>query len=477
MPNPSAPRFKFIGHALRADGPFRPAVSYDGLGVTTLSGESYLVAYPRESDAKFARRNEMAFFASPLALACSRFQGYLSSKAVTRDLPNPMYVAMADNIDGKGNSLDVFLAQFIVQAKARGSMLLLVDMPAAMPSTQAAQLQQRVLPYWSAIEPEAVTDYVVGDDGTFEFVEFAGNVTREDRSRAPCVWRFDRTSWSACDGEKRTIVSGEHNLGTCPVIAFTEGGDFPHFGPFSAIADIARRIFNADSELDEILRSQTFSLLTMQVPEDATNEQKLAAAQVAGQTIGTSNLLVHGGSTPAFIAPPDGPARVYLDRMAKLQAQIDEIGLNVATVNAQESGIAMTMRFSAINGELSAFSQRMEDLERRAWELSRLWLSLTQSPTIQWPRDFNIADVERELKILADMQAAGMPPAVIAEQQKRVVSLQFAGLEVEEMDEINASIDERMMRPEPAGGNVLPLRPDPNAPVRDAILRMANGGS
>jgi hypothetical protein len=477
MPHPFAPRFKFIGHALRADGPFRPSVSHDGQGGTTLSGESYLVAYPRESDAKFARRNEIAFYASPLALACSRFQGYLSSKAVTRDLPNEMYVKMADDVDGKGNSLDVFLAQFVIQAKARGSMLLLVDMPAAMPATQAAQLQQRVLPYWTAIEPEAVTDYALGDDGTFEFVEFSGNVTREDRTRVPCVWRFDRATWSARDAEKRIIVSGTHNLGTCPVLAFTEGGDFPCFGPFSAIADIARRLFNADSELDEILRAQTFSLLTMQVPADATNEQKLAAAQVAGQTIGTSNLLVHGGSTPQFIAPPDGPARVYLDRMSKLQAKIDEIGLNVATVNAQESGLAMTMRFAAINGELSAFAQRMEDLERRAWELSRLWLSLTQAPKIQWPRDFNIADVDHELKILADMQAAGMPPEVIAEQQKRVVSLQFAGLDVEQLDEINASIDERLMRPEPSGANVLPMRPDPNAPVRESLIRMANGGA
>lgn len=475
MPSPSAQRFKFIAHALRGDGPFRPVVLDYGDNNARLSGLSYLVRYPRESDAKFARRNEIAFYASPLALACSRFGGHLSTMAVSRELPNQQYQRIAEDVDGKGNSVDVFWSQFMLQAKARGSMLLLVDMPATLPGTQAEQIGQRVLPFWSAIEPESLTDYAVGDDGKFDFVEFSGNFTRSDGSRAECIWHFDREQWSAKDKEKRTLAEGTHPLGECPVLIFTEGGDFPHFGPFSAIADLSKRLFNADSELDEILRSQTFSLLTMQVPEESTDAQKLSAAQVAGQSIGTSNLMVHSGSTPAFIAPPDGPARVYLDRIKRLESKIDEVGLNVATVNAQESGIAMQMRFQAINGELSRFSLRMEDLERRAWDLCRRWLSMQQAPSVQWPRDFNIADVEHELKILADMQAAGMPAEVIAEQQKRIVTLQFAGLDTADKDALTAAIDERPLEPE-GSGNVVPLRPDPDAGLRDALEQRLRSG-
>ena len=65
----------------------------------------------------------------------------------------------------------------------------------------------------------------------------------------------------------------------------------------------------------------------------------------------------------------------------KLRDQIQEIGLNVATVNQQESGIAMQMRFQAINAELASFSARMEDLERRAWNLSRKWLGMSSGPS------------------------------------------------------------------------------------------------
>lgn len=444
MPNnSSAPRYKFIGHALNGDGPFRPSVSVDANLRASSAGPCYLVQYPRESDEKYARRCELAWYASPLAHACSRFSGYLATREVTREYPHELFEVMAADVDGKGNAIDVFMQQLCVQAKARGAVLLLVDMPAQMAPTLGTQLATRTAPYWTVVLPESIMDYEVGDDGRLNFGEFSGNFTKENGERVSCVWHFDREGWRASGEGKATLAEGEHGLGECPLIVFTESGDFPCFGPFAAIADLSKRLYNLDSELDEILRAQTFSLLTMQVPDDSTVAQKMEAAKAAGETIGTNNLMVHSGSTPAFIAPPDGPARVYLDRIDKLRDQIGEIGLSVATVNQQESGIAMQMRFQTINAELSRFSVRMEDFERRAWDLSRNWLGMQSAPDIQWPRDFNIADVEKELKLLTEMQAAGFPPVVIAEQQKRVVSLQFGGLEQDREDEINAAIDER----------------------------------
>lgn len=447
MFNNSAQRFQFIAHALRGDGPFRPVVTETGDGTTTFSGYSYLVRYPRESVEKFNRRNQVAYYASPLARACSRFVGYLSMRPATRDLPNAQYQAIAEDVDGKGDSIDVFFSDFAVQAKARGTMLLLVDMPANLPATQAEQIRGRMLPFWTSIDPESVTDYALGDDGKFDFVEFAGNYILANGERVECTWRFTRSDWSVVDKDSRHLAGAEHPLGECPVLIFTESGSFPCYGAFSAIADLAKALFNRQSERDEILRAQTFSLLTMQVPEQSTDAQKLAAAQVAGQTIGTNNLLVHSGSTPAFIAPPDGPARTYKDTIAEVRAEIDEVGLNVATVNQQESGIAMRLRFQALNGELSAFALRLEDLERRAWSLSQRWLQMQQAPSVQWPRDFNIADVEVELRVLADMVSGGMPEEVIAEQRKRIVSLQFAGLDTEDKDSLIQAINERTLEP------------------------------
>ena len=472
----AASRFQFIGHALDATGPFRPIVSIDGLGNATLSGSSALVRYSRESDAKFARRNELAFYASPLARVCSRFVGYLSARPPTREPGHELYQSMVDDIDGKGNGIDVFFGAFALEAKARGTMLLLVDMPPAVPANMGAQVEQRAAPYWTMVRPELLIDHQLGDDGKFDFVDFSGNWAGEDGKRVPCTWHFDRAAWAAKSLDGLTLAAGEHPLGECPLLICSESSEFPCFGPFSAIADLSRRLFNLDSELDEILRSQTFSLLTMQVPDNSTDAAKLKAAQVAGETVGTANLMVHSGSTPAFIAPPDGPARVYLDRIKDIRAQIDEIGLVISQTNQVESGVAMQMRFQALNGELSKFGARMEDIERRAWELSRRWLGMTTAPDVQWGRDFNLADVENELKILADMQATNMPTEVLVEQQHRVVSVQFAGVSPEKQGELFEAIDEQLLEPE-TPENVIPLRPaDPDAELRQALVERMRGG-
>jgi len=478
-------RFAFIGHALTGGGGFRPSVSsstdINGKISVTVNGQCYLIRYPRESEEKYGRRAEVAFYASPLAQACSRFVGYLSTKPPQRQMFSPLYEAMRDDIDGQGNSLEVFFQEFMGQAKARGSMLMLVDMPAQISPNLAAQLASRETPYWTPINPEDLTDWEIGDDGKFNFCTFPGLFTQENGERIECIWRFDREGWEARDEEKEILLgSGEHPLGECPVLIWTEGGSYPNFGPFASIADLSKRLFNLDSELDEILRSQTFSLLTMQVPDDSTAEQKMAAARAAGETVSTQNLMVHSGSTPAFIAPADGPARVYLDRIDKIRDQIKEIGLDVASINQQESGIAMTTRFQVINGALSYFAGRMEDFERRAWSLSKKWLGLSVEPTTEWQRDYNIADVERELDILSQMQSTAMPPEVVTEQRRRVIAVQFGGADQETLDGLNEAIDETERGVEGdqnQGGNVVSLPADRNAEARAALLRMAGNGA
>jgi hypothetical protein len=473
-------RFKFIGEALTGEGGFRPVVvsTYhtDGQELPQVTGLCYLNRYPRESKEKYSRRAEVAFYASPLAQACSRFVGYISTKPPMRTLGNPLYETMEEDIDGQGNCLEVWLQQFMVAAKARGSMLVLVDMPAALSPNLAAQLADRRVPYWTQIAPETLTSWEIGDDGKFNFCEFPGLFTKENGERVNCTWHFNREGWQARDdAKKQTLGEGDHPLGECPVLIFTENGAFPSFGPFAAIADLAKRLFNLDSELDEILRSQTFSLLTMEVPADSNLEQKLAAARSAGETISTNNLMVHSGSTPAFIAPPDGPANVYLQRIDKIRDQIKEIGLDIASINQQESGIAMQTRFQIINGQLAYFAERVEDFEARMWTLSQKWLGLSVAPEVEWHDDYNIADVLQELEILAQMQATAMPPEVIAEQRRRIVAVQFGGGDQETIDELQGAIDDGERGIEPAVEDTQGLPADRNAEARAGLLRLVNG--
>ncbi len=430
-------RFRFINDALTGSGGFRPAVTHNARGEASgVSGACYLTPHPRESNAKYARRCEVAWFENYLAPACSRFAGYLAANPPMRDFGGfALYQQMADDIDAQGNALDVFLHDFALHAKARGTMLALVDAPDAQSG--------RTVPLWKMIAPEAVRSFRLGDDGKFDFVEFSGTYAAgadTGSSTQEAIWRFDRQGWSVRQaGANHATDEAEHGLGECPVLIFTETGAFPCFGSFSQIADISRRLFNAWSELDEILRAQTFSLLTFQVPAD--NPQFDAAA--VAETIGTHNMLVHSASTPQFIAPPNGPASLYLEVVGKLEARIRDISLNVEGSQSQESGLALQMRFRALNSALTHFARRMEDFERRAWALSARYLGMKGVPKVSWARNFELSDINAELEILQQLQAAAAPEEVVSAQFARVVSMQFASASPEDMTAMQTAIASR----------------------------------
>lgn len=448
-------RFRFIRHALEGSGGFRPAISYDAAGEPSPPRSTYLVRYPRESDIKFARRNEVATYENFLGPACERFAGYLAQRPPSRDLPNELYATMADDINGKGDSVDVFWQDFIMQAKARGTMLLLIDTPAGLATTLEDQRQFRFVPNWLPIAPEDLIDYQLGDDGKLDHVSFPGEYSTEEGDRIEVTWYFDRVGWEARKGDQ-VIDADMHPLGECPVLIFTESGGFPCYGAFSQIADLSRAHFNRTSELDEILRAQTFSLLTYHVPPEQAHQ--FNAGQLA-EAIGTHNMLVHNGAAPAFIAPPDGPARIYLEKIAAIERRINDVALAVEAPDQQESGIALQMRFQALNAALSKFAGRIEDLERRAWELSRRWLGLSVAPDVQWRRDFTLADVATEMATLQQMQMAGLPGAAVAEQMRRIVGIQFGGMEQDALADLLDAIDERTQE-----------RGAPSADVEDGVL-------
>jgi len=434
-------RYRFIADALNGAGVFRPAVSWSGLGndLSAHVSSSALVRYPRESEIKFARRNEVAWYENHLLSACRRFVGYLAKKPPMRDIGNPLLEDFAADCDWRGNSLDVFLQSFMVETKARGSMLLLIDMPDFEVQSLAEQQAQRFFPYLVPVMPESVVAYELNNRGRLTFIEW--HITHEGK---PAIKGFDEQSWWIRVGDK--LLDGHpvpHNLGLCPVIAFTEGLDFPSFGDFAQIADISKRLFNARSELDEILRAQTFSILVAGYPHDQPGARE--SLENAVIQIGTSNALVTPGTLAEFIAPPDGPANIYLDTIAKLEEAIKRVALVVEAPEKEsaESGVALTIRFQALNSALTGFARRMEDFERRLWDVVCAWLNLpVERVTVEWAKDYALSDIKAELEVLGAMQMGGFPVEAIRQQQKQVAALAFSTADPETQQLVLEAIDE-----------------------------------
>lgn len=438
-----ARRFRFLGHALNGSGGFNPSVTYAknsaGSFVPVVDpNATYLVRYGRESDEKFARRVATAVYENHLLSACERFVSFLRRRAPTRKgAEGGLSAIFSADCDQRGTPLDSFLSTFSLEAKARGSLLLVIDKPREPASSLREQIERRGVPYLRIAYPEDLIAFEVDiDSGQFvwatlqdqEYVD--GKLTVVQRT-------YTATTWEVKNGDT-VLVSGEHPFGQCPVIPFTESGHiFPRVGKFAQVADLSKAIFSMRSQRDEQLSSVTFPLLHLQVPAEATSQFNPATVSA---TIGVHSMLVHSGEAPGFIAPPEGPAKTYLDAIDRDQTAISRITMeDVLSQSASptESGLSRKLRFEALNADLAGFAKQLQNLERRVWHLFGKGLGTAVSVTVEWPTDYNIADVMAEIDILDGMQRTGFPAAVLAEKRRSIAAVEFDA----SPDATKASID------------------------------------
>jgi hypothetical protein len=463
--NTARQRFSFLAEAFNGDGGFAPRVIWENQLVTSVdqfgnqivstrrvpktAGPCHLVPYTRESAEKFAARAAVAVYENHLREACERFIGYLGRRRPMRTgVDAPLVQLLLGDADMRGNPLDLFWVSFALQAKARGTMLLLIDLPRDdgddAPASLQQQLERRAVPLLRAIAPEQVLHHEIDDEtGLFESVTLQVHEDVDGQCCA-CELTYDSAGWTLRRGE-RVLDAAPHPFGQCPILPFCESGQvFPHAGKYAQIADLSKRVFNARSELDEILRGQTFSLLTLQVPPEA--EHQFNASQTAA-TIGTHSMLVHQGDQPAFIAPPAAPASTYLQVIDQLHQSIKRVAQDEATDDssrATESGVARRMRFERLNADLASFALGLQSLERRMWGLFHRALGTTNRVECEWPTDFNLVDTMAELDVLTGMQAAGFPPDVLAIKRKNIAAAEFDTADDETKVLIDNALDQQI---------------------------------
>ena len=373
--------------------------AYNGSG--GFADGSYLDKYPRESDDKYKQRQAVAYYDSIFKQKVQRYCGYLYKKAVGRATKNKLIELILKDADNRGNSIDVFMSSFAHEAKVRGSMLLLVDMPKEVPPTLKDQIDQRAVPYFVPIASERVTRYKLDKFGAFAWIEFTDVLdesTPTEEKKQNITRYYDANVWIVKDGDD-VIDQGQHGLGVCPVLQFAENGTYPCIGEFTQIGQLAKRHYNLNSELDEILRSQTFSLLTIQA----------TAPKDVEVNIGTDNAMAYGANMerPGFIAPPSAPADTYQKKIEAIEARIDAIAYDTTTGKGAESGISLEIKFQGLNGSLGNFAVRLQDIERRAFDVAFRYLGLPNDIEISYPTEFNIIDQDKELKTLDTIKALG----------------------------------------------------------------------
>ncbi len=400
--------------------------------------KTYIDKHTRESDDKYKERKKITDYSNIFVQKVGRYVGYLYKKPPIRASKDKMIQAIFNDADNAGNSMDVFMSGFSKTAKVRGVGLVLIDMPTEIPKTQKEQLESRQLPYFVDIAPETVTEYKMDKFGKFEYIAYTDVLDESsfgEEKKTGIIRYYDQTKWQIFNEDGKIIKGADHGLGVCPILYVGENGNYPDVGEFTQVSNLAKRHLNLESEMDDIMRGQTFSILTLQ----ADNPSDVVI------TLSTDNAIKYGAgmNAPSFIAPDVSPSATYESKISAIEERMNDITYDISTTLSAESGIALDIKFQGLNGSLANFAMRLEDFEIRAFEIIQKYLKKTPDFTILYPQSFDITDLSKEINTLDSIKRLGYSlPTYEATKLRQIIANDLSGIDDNTLAQINAEIED-----------------------------------
>jgi hypothetical protein len=409
--------------------------SYTGLG--GFSDGSYLVKYPRETDEKYARRRQLAIYPNFVKKIVDTYVGALFRVEPQRDFAtNTEYAEFCQNVDLRVTDIDDFMRNIAKLTLIYGTVFVIVDKPKADAPTKAHEKLRGIRPYATIRLPTQIKDIEIDSYGRIQKIVFSEpGMLREF---TPGTWRVRI---------ENEVYEGATPFKEVPVVAVSWTDPIlptdvivPPF--VHDIAKVSKDLYNAISELREILRNSTFPILTIPIP-DQISEEKLRNI-----VIGTENFIGYypeKGGKPDFIAPPESPAKVYLEYINTLIDMIYSLA-NLEFVKGtekQKSGVALEFEFQNLNSLLTQIAQNLEQAEYRIADLVAKWEGKDGfKGSIIYEKDFSYRDVERELKKAMDALTLNISATFDAELKKYIARM-LLGSEIDDatMQRIEGEID------------------------------------
>jgi len=437
--------WRLLSDAAEGSGGFRAAIDT----LLTLAAEddleeprfqdvprSYVVRYPRERLAAYARRVRTATYTNYVAPVLREYAGHLWRKPPQRsDLPVAVAQVWAD-VDGAGTGIDDWMRLGSRRAQLYGWAVAFVDRPAGDLTPAEARTTAR----W--LQPDELVDWALGADGDFAWARLCTETCERDPWAEGEVEREVYTTWTR-ETWRRVVVeevkvdnvkvervvedTGEvpHPLGRVPLVRlYWQRPEDPEriYGTsqVDGLASLALEHFNLKAELREWERGQNFGILCVQ-SSDADVLQRIKVG-------------VHGGirvepgmGMPEFVAPP---AEIGAHLIARIDGVVDAIyeqaqlqRQNADTGSTGASGEAKRQDFKGARASLTDFAQACEAAELDVARLVLAWAGGGDlgAARIAYARDFDTTSLATDLDAIFRVLRDGDVPSV-----KRAARLQLA---------------------------------------------------
>lgn len=446
--------------------------SYNGEG--GFRDGTYLTAHPLEKDdagnesASFVQRKAVAWYVNYPAFIIDAKHSHLFKRPIARSTKDKELQFFIENCDGKGTKYGDYLKDIQQDAQIAGHIFVFMDRPSSTELkaksvvTKADEMAAGVRPYIYACTPQEVIDWAHDRRGNFEWIKVREVHTVYDgyplgvtnpmakREEKDYIRVWTREETILFDMEGTAVERDAHNLGIVPcVILYNKMGKKGELSGTSEIAKIApvnRRLYNALSELDEWLRNQAFSILTIpllpedEIPKDADGNPLIGVA--------TNRALTYNGASPkapGFIGADAAHAGAYETRISALIEDIYRLAHMKFKGGVVQSGTSWAFDWEEVNMALMAQAALLRDADSK---IVRMWHVWQNKPTdkmdyhAEYPETYSFSDEETELAMLRDFSLTEMPSLEFmrAFYKNRIRRL-LPNLTKEQLDKIDTEID------------------------------------
>lgn len=418
---------------------------------------SYLNKHKRESKEDYQFRQANAYYLNYFSPIVNALVDPIFKRQPLRDYSGPASAtikAFLDDVDTAGANIHTFMKRSAIMAKVYGVSFIVVDNASERQSrTVAEMLQHREIPFAYVLGPQDLEEYGIDQTGSLLYVRFKEVASIKDGTYQYRYTYYDRTKWEIW-GDNLMKSSGEHGLGCVPVIPLfprmLEQRTMKPTPELEPIARTAKALYNHCSWLGEILRNQTFPLLT------------IPSLDVNDLVVGTNNALGYipdSSHAPAFIAPPSDPATILQTQISSLiqeMYRMASLSFVINTTQNNNSGIARQWEFERTNQQLANFAMQCARAETEVMELVSRWVNSDITYTVSYPDDFGIVDVTDQLAQAQAVLDMNLTDGLQEEVLKKVLAVYCPDMPDERFDELVEDMKRRQadkMNQEPHGGD------------------------
>lgn len=450
-----------------------------GTAAMRAAGETYLPRFQAEEVSSWRRRLETTVLHAGFASIVRTMAGLPFSKPISfgddalgelvgkAGDGNERSGGWIEDIDLKGNHLQIFAKRVFHEALALGSSHILVDMPGEAPSTAADDLSRR--PRWVHYSPEQLLDArraKVGGRERFVHVRLAERVREHDgfseafvdqmRLIEPGRWEF----WRKQRGGNWAIhESGPYDLDFVALVPFLSGsedrGEFSSQSPLDNAGHLNITHWQSASDQRNVLTFSRFAMLFVRGASNADLKLGPMTVITTDEEFGDAKVLEHTGAA----------IQAGERDLAKLEEQMEAEGLKMlvrrpGNVTATE----MVIDESKDQSELEALAGQFSDALELAAEYTAAWLGRPEGSggSITVSQDFGVvANADKIMSTVLKLRELGDLSAEDALEELQRAGLLSDSLNIEEALERAARDEAKAMDAMIRAGRNRPEEGDP----------------